>query len=147
MSKYTELGECQRASEMIITRAQPAAVPKKTERKSGLRMAILMDCIAAILPAAGRRARACITATEKAKKSPAINPHPSAVTNVTVNRKSSTIAIKPPTDRCPTPKRTSRGDAGAWSMRSHDATAVRRSVAFASQDRCACKEIYDELTR
>src|SRR5262245_40330810 len=86
---------------MIITRAQPAAVPKKTERKSGLRMALLMDCIAAMPPAAGRRARACITATEKAKKSPAINPHPSAVTNVTVNRKPSTMAIMPPADRCP----------------------------------------------
>src|SRR5262245_9631268 len=120
---------------MIITRAQPAAVPKKTERKSGLRMALLMDCIAAMPPAAGRRARACITATEKAKKSPAINPHPSAVTNVTVNRKPSTIAIMPPADRRPTPKHTCRGSAGAWSLKSHSAAAVRGSVAFACQYR------------
>src|SRR5262249_10529352 len=98
-------------------------------------------------PAAGRRARACITATEKAKKSPAINPHPSAVTNVKVKRKPSTIAIKPPTDRCPTPKLTCRGGAGAWSMRSHGTAAVRYSVSFASQYRCACKEIHDEPTR
>jgi hypothetical protein len=45
-------------------------------------MVILIDCIAAIPSAEGRRARAFITEVEKAKKSPPINPHPSAVTSV-----------------------------------------------------------------
>lgn len=58
-------------------------------------MAMLMDCMAAIPSAEVRRARAFITATEKAKKSPPIKPHPSAVIIVTVKSKLSEIDIRP----------------------------------------------------
>jgi hypothetical protein len=42
---------------------------------------ILIDCIAAIPCAGWSLARALITKTEKAKKTPAINPQPNAVNN------------------------------------------------------------------
>jgi hypothetical protein len=51
-----------------------------------------MDCMAAMPSADGRRARAFITQTEKAKKSPAIKPHPSAATSPKVKSKVSVIA-------------------------------------------------------
>ena len=54
-------------------------------------MALLMACIAAMPSAEGRRARAFMTEIEKAKKSPPINPHPSAVISVNVKSKLSII--------------------------------------------------------
>ena len=57
-------------------------------------MATLIDCMAAMPSADGRRARAFITETEKAKKSPAINPQPSAATSVMVKSKPSTVVTK-----------------------------------------------------
>src|SRR5262245_19819653 len=95
MSKYIVPGSCHRKSEaIIITRTQATAVPKKTARNSGLIIATLMDCMAPIPSADGRRARAFITAAEKAKKSPAINPQPSAATSVMVKVKPSLVVTK-----------------------------------------------------
>jgi hypothetical protein len=45
-------------------------------------MTRLMDCIVAMPSPAGRRARDFITKVENAKKTPAINPLPSAATSV-----------------------------------------------------------------
>src|SRR5262245_29468459 len=49
---------------------------------NGLMTVTLMDCMAAMPCAAGRRARAFITKEEKAKKTPPINPQPSAEKSV-----------------------------------------------------------------
>ena len=78
----------------MITKTQPAAVPKNTARNTGLIMATLIDYMAAMPWADGRRARALITETEKAKKRPAINPQPSAATSAMEKTKPSTIAIR-----------------------------------------------------
>ncbi|MEH1803890.1 hypothetical protein [Nostoc sp.] len=70
---------------------------------NGLIAVILMDCMA-IMPSFGwSRARAFITKVEKAKKTPATNPQPSAVKSVKGKRKLSTNIIKPPVNYCPTP--------------------------------------------
>ena len=52
------------------------------------------------------------TSRRRQRQSPALNPHPSAVTHVTGQRKPSTIAIQPPADRYPTLGFTS----GLWSV-------------------------------
>ena len=65
-----------------ITRRQAAAVPRKAPKNQEFTTATLMDCIAAMPSSAGSRANAFITKVEKAKKTPAIVPQPSAVTSV-----------------------------------------------------------------
>jgi hypothetical protein len=54
---------------------------------------MLMDCMAAMPSAGGSRPSAFITKAEKAKKTPAINPQPSAVKSVKAKRGLSTVAI------------------------------------------------------
>src|SRR5262245_57090034 len=49
---------------------------------NGLMTTTLMDCMAAMPCAAGRRARAFITKDEKAKKTPPISPQPSVERSV-----------------------------------------------------------------
>ena len=65
-----------------ITRRQAATVPRKAPKNQEFTTATLMDCIAAMPSSAGSRASAFITKVEKAKKTPAIVPQPSAVTSV-----------------------------------------------------------------
>lgn len=74
---------------------QAAAVPKNTPIKDGLITVILMDCMAAMPWGAGCRARAFITKDEKAKKTPAISPQPSAENNFNAKSDWLVIAIKP----------------------------------------------------
>src|SRR6187551_1106680 len=111
-------GLCHRTSAEIITRTHATAVPSNTVRNSGLITTTLMEFMAAIPSRAGRRARAFITATEKAKKNPAISPQPSAVASVKAKSKLSPVAIKPPADERPTagiqPTRSARLDARRW---------------------------------
>ncbi|WP_333127379.1 MULTISPECIES: hypothetical protein [unclassified Microcoleus] len=57
---------------------QAAAVPNSAVINNGLIAVILMACMAAIPCAGWSRARAFITNVEKAKKTPAISPQPSA---------------------------------------------------------------------
>ena len=61
------LGLGNRTSAEVVTRTHATAVPRNAVRNTGLITVTLMDCIAAIASLAGRRARAFITQTEKAK--------------------------------------------------------------------------------
>jgi hypothetical protein len=79
----------------IVATMQSTAVPKNVPRNSGLITTTLIDCIAAMPGAAGRRARALITQAEKAKKNPLISPQPRAETNVSTNSRRSIIASAP----------------------------------------------------
>src|SRR5262249_44704843 len=54
------------------------AVPKNRVKNTGLRIVRLIDCMAAMPVAAGRRPKACMMKAEKAKNSPAIMPAPRA---------------------------------------------------------------------
>src|SRR5262245_20890579 len=58
-------------------------VPKSANMNKGVIAATLMDCMAAMPWAAGRRPRAGMTNVEKAKKTPPTRPHPSAAAKVT----------------------------------------------------------------
>src|SRR5262245_16283079 len=79
---YAAPGSWRLNSEETARRTQAAAVPRKAAINNGLITTTLMDCMAAMPCAAGRRARAFITKDEKAKKTPAINPQPSAEKSV-----------------------------------------------------------------
>jgi hypothetical protein len=61
----------------MVTKRQTAAVAKSAVINQGLIALILIDCIAAMPWAGSSWARAGITKVEKAKKTPAIIPHPS----------------------------------------------------------------------
>ncbi len=64
---------------------QSSTVPMKAVRNSGLRIVLLIDCIAAIPAGAGNLPSAVITVTENTKNSPAIRPEPIAAANVRPN--------------------------------------------------------------
>src|SRR5262249_32710572 len=66
--------------------AHATAVPTKTPRNDRLSTTTLIDCIAAIPCAAGRRCSAPITKEEKAKKTPAMTPGPRAARRVRTKR-------------------------------------------------------------
>lgn len=57
---------------------QAAAVAKSAIMNNGLIAVMLIDCIAAMPCAGWSRERALITKVEKAKKTPATSPQPSA---------------------------------------------------------------------
>src|SRR5262245_48969559 len=79
---YVSPGSLHLDSEETARKKQAAAVPRNAVINNGLITTTLMDCMAAMPCAAGRRARAFITKDEKAKKTPAINPQPSAEKSV-----------------------------------------------------------------
>src|SRR5262245_6005043 len=91
-----ELGN--RTSAEVVTRTHATAVPRNAVRNTGLITVTLMDCIAAIASLAGRRARAFITQTEKAKKNPAISPQPSAEKSEKQKHKRPPAAKNPPAE-------------------------------------------------
>ncbi len=57
---------------------QSSAVPKKTKKKDGVRITVLIDCIAAMPLAGAMRSNAAMMKVEKTKNRPAIRPDPSA---------------------------------------------------------------------
>ncbi|MCC5645401.1 hypothetical protein LC607_21120 [Nostoc sp. CHAB 5824] len=65
---------------------------------NGLIAVILMDCIAAIPSFGWSRVRAFITKVEKAKKTPATSPQPSAENSFNAKSKLLVVVIKPPVD-------------------------------------------------
>ena len=67
-----------------ISPRQAAAVPNSAVMKTGVTAILLIDCIAVMPPPVGNRLSAGITKLEKAKKTPAMSPHPSAVISVAV---------------------------------------------------------------
>src|ERR1700730_13144447 len=74
-------------SEATPRRADAAGVPQNAVANTGLNAAALMNCIAAMLCWAGRRARPFMTKAEKAKKTPAISPQLSEEINVSAKSK------------------------------------------------------------
>ena len=74
--------------------AQANVVPMKIERNPGFTITTLIDCIAEIPSFEGIRANAFITAIEKTKKVPAINPLPS-IARIASKSKGSNILIHP----------------------------------------------------
>src|SRR5918994_4888490 len=87
MSRYAAKGSPHTKNDETISAPQARAVPKSAVIKTGVTAATFMACMAAMPCWAGRRARALITKAEKAKKTPAITPHPRAATNVSANRR------------------------------------------------------------
>lgn len=79
-----------------------------------------------------RRARAFITKAEKAKKTPAISPQPSAAKSVTPNIKSSNVAIIASRGSAPDDRRDAARNsndltnAAARALASHDMTTLDR---------------------
>ena len=76
-------------SAAISAMRQRPAVPRKTVKNTGFSTATLIDCIAAMPPAGGRRPSAVITKVEKTKNRPPIRPEPSAERNVTTDSRRS----------------------------------------------------------
>ena len=70
------------ASDQATSPSAATAVPNSTAMNSGVIAARLIDCMAAIPSAAGRRASASMTKVEKAKNTPATSPLPRAVASV-----------------------------------------------------------------
>src|SRR6478672_278560 len=73
-----------------------APVPSHTSRNAGVGARRLIHCIAAIPAGASARARPSMTNAEKAKKTPALRPQPSAVARVRRSRAPCIAIVAPP---------------------------------------------------